>query len=80
VDCCGVRSVRPFLAERRFPTFREFNKTDRSFACVALQITKDDHADPLDYVDLMLCACPETLAGAEDDKATVNIIHTPPSI
>jgi hypothetical protein len=29
---------------------------------------------------LILCAYPETLAGAEDDKSTVNIIHKPPSI
>ena len=34
----------------------------------------------LDYVDLVPCAYPETLAGAEDDKATVDIIHKPPSI
>jgi len=35
---------------------------------------------PLDYVDLMPCAYPETLAGTGDGKTTVNIIHKSPSI
>ena len=40
----------------------------------------EQQAASTDYVDLMLCASPKTLAGAENDKAKVDIIHKPPSI
>jgi hypothetical protein len=52
----------------------------RSFNCADATGSFGRLCRPLDYVDLMPCVYPATLAGAGDDKTTVNIIHKSPSI